>query len=104
MKRLREVLINQYIGAIAIGFLLAKTMAGAITGLIGNVINYYFAVREDSRLMGAPSVFPWNALIISLVAAAVELVVALLLMRWLYAPAEDGDQDSGNASAESVAP
>ena len=103
MKRLREVLVDQYIGAIAIGVLLAQTVAGAITGLVQTSMTYYFARSESRSALGSSSVFPWNTLTFLLVAVSLELLAAFLLMKWLYAPAQ-GDQDSGSAPAESVEP
>ena len=104
MKRLRAVLLNQYIGAMTVGFLLAQTVAGAITGLVQTSMSYYFARRETSSVMGGSSVFPGSTLIFLLVAVALELLVAFLLMNWLYGSSASDDRSSGNTAAESVEP
>lgn len=104
MKRIREVLLTQYIGAITIGFVLAQTVTGFISGLVQTGANYYFARGEPGSVMGGAPVFPWKTLMFWLITAALQLLVAFLLITWLYAPEKDKDQDAENVPAESPQP
>jgi TRAP-type C4-dicarboxylate transport system permease large subunit len=97
MKKLREVLLTQSIGAITVGFIVAQTVVGAIGGLVQIGVNYYWARHQSSALMNESAPFPWINVISWLVTIFLELLTAFLLMRWLYAP------DKTDAEASSVA-
>src|SRR5512136_2922032 len=64
MRRIREILLNQYIGAIASGLILAQTAFTAIT-IVSQPLTYYFGGRSRARsIFGATeSAFPWNSLV-----------------------------------------
>ncbi len=102
MKRLREVLLTQYIGAITIGFLLAQMVTAIVSGIVQIGVNYSWASREPSSIMrGAASVaFPWKTLIYLLTTAALELLIAFLMIRWLYGGDESDTGDGVQQPAE----
>ena len=84
MKRIREVLVNEYIGAVAIGLILAS----AITGLIGVVVQtlaLYWNIRHEAHSIFEPArSIPWGNLISGLVPVALYFLAAYVLLRWLY--------------------
>ena len=96
MKRLREVLLTQYIGAITIGFVLAQMVIAVVSGIVQIGVNYSWASREPSSVMGgtATVAFPWKTLIYLLTTALLELVIAFVLIRWLYA-GDESDASHG---------
>ena len=96
MKRLREVFLTQYIGAITIGFVLAQMVTAVVSGIVQIGVNYSWANREPSSVMGgtASVAFPWKTLIYVLVTAVLELLIAFLLIRWLYG-ADESDSAQG---------
>jgi hypothetical protein len=86
MKKLREVLLTQYIGAITIGFVLAQMIIAVVSGIVQIGVNYTWASREPSSVMGgaATVAFPWKTIVYLLVTAVLELLIAFILIRWLY--------------------
>jgi len=85
MRRLREVLVNEYIGAIAIGFLLAQAAGGVIGVILQPLITYFEnRSRRQSIFAAPPSVFNWPQLILGIVSIVLHLLAALLLYLWLY--------------------
>jgi hypothetical protein len=85
MQKIREILLNEYIGAIAIGLLLVQA-AGSAINVIVRIVRFYLEknIRSDSVFSGAESAFPW----ISVAGLAINLVLYLLiiylLLYWLY--------------------
>jgi hypothetical protein len=95
MKRVREILLTQYIGAITIGFIFAQAATHFING-ITQVAAQYWTIQQDYRgVMGAPRSFPWASFIVSMSSVVLHLLVAFLLIRWLYAEenGQSGDQE-----------
>lgn len=106
MRRLREILLNEYIGAIAIGFLLAQAVGGIISVILQPLITYLDnRGRPASIFAPAPSIFNWPQLILGIISIVLHLLAALLLYLWLYrkrepepvvasaVPLEDDDDD-----------
>jgi hypothetical protein len=69
MRRIREVLLNEYIGAITIGFILAQAVAGIINAAI-SAFAFYWENRQRSANVFGDATFPWNHVILSLVSFA----------------------------------
>lgn len=85
MKRLREILRNEYIGAIAIGFLLFQAVSDLISAVMQPLVTYIQnRSRPQSVFAAAPSIFDWPRLILSLVDVVLHLIVVFLLIWWLY--------------------
>jgi predicted Kef-type K+ transport protein len=85
MRRLREILRNEYIGAIAIGFLLFQAASGVISLVLQPVVAYIQNRSRPQSVFSAPhSIFNWPQLTVSLIEVVLHLVVALLLILWLY--------------------
>jgi hypothetical protein len=106
MRKLREILQHQYIGAITIGFILAQ----AVTTIVGVVVQcgaYSWEIQHWAGRYDRKPNFPWETLAISLVSGVLYLIPAYLLIRWLYYEREvvDGteaeqDQDDLTDSLE----
>src|SRR5258708_8594221 len=64
MKKLREVLLTQYIGAITIGFVLAQTVTGVISPLVQTTFNSYFPRHTSTRPLDTATPSPRNTLLL----------------------------------------
>jgi len=82
MKRIREILLNEYIGAIAIGFLLAQAAGVAIT-LIMRPIGFYLD-RESRRSIFGTQSFPWGTMVGPAINLVLYAAIAFGLLYWLY--------------------
>ena len=99
MKRIREILLTQYIGAITIGFILAQATIQFIDNLAQIGVRYWEIQQSAGRVLdGRP--FPWASIIISIVSVGLHLLVAFLMIRWLYAEektlSDSQDEDARN--------
>lgn len=85
MQRIREILLNEYIGAIAIGLLLAQSAGNAI-GLILRPISFYLERSNRPRGLfgGAETTFPWGSMVAPGINLILYLLVAFALLYWLY--------------------
>ena len=88
MRKLREVLLNQSIGAIAIGFILAQA-AGAVVSASMQAIMFYLQPRRDSVFFTEKRVFPWGNITLPVISLVLYCVTAYLLLYWLYLRNED---------------
>lgn len=84
MKKIRETLLSQHIGAITIGFVLALAISNLVNALVQSGFAYW-SVREQAKTdFRMTPYFPWNLLIAAIVSMALYFLVAFILMRWLY--------------------
>jgi hypothetical protein len=83
MRRIREILLTDYIGAIAIGFISAQAIL-AFVGAFTTTAAFYVQERSHPGVLNRSAVFPWDNLIISFVSVGLYLAAAFLLARWLY--------------------
>jgi large-conductance mechanosensitive channel len=98
MNRIREALRHEYIGAVAIGFLIAQ-MAGAVIGLIMRPVNFYVerAMMPRSVFGRADTeTFGWGPLVGPVINILLLGMFAFLLLQWLYLKPV-GDQESPDA-------
>jgi hypothetical protein len=85
MRRLREILRNEYIGAIAVGFLLFQAIGGVINVVMQPVATYIQnRSRPQSVFAGSQSIFNWPQIILGLTDVVLHLLVVALLIFWLY--------------------
>lgn len=85
MKRVREILRNEYIGVIAIGFLLFQACATLVTTIMQPIITYMENRARPQSIFAPPhSIFNWPQIILSLISMILDLLVAWLLLFWLY--------------------
>src|SRR5271157_160672 len=99
MKRIREILLTQYIGAITIGFIFAQAAIQFINELTLTAGRYWTAEETQGSVMGATRSFPWANFIVSMTSVALHLLVGFLLIRWLYS-----DEKTQSSSQEVEAP
>jgi hypothetical protein len=83
MRKLRQILLTEYIGAIIIGFLLAQALAATISTLVQS-ISFYLEGRSRSSVFGGRAGFEIGALVPPAASVILEVVVAFLLISWLY--------------------
>lgn len=84
MRRLREILLNEYIGAIAIGFLLAQAIGGIIGVILQPIITYFENRGRPQSIFASQSNFSWPSLVLSAISIVLHLLAAFLLLYWLY--------------------
>jgi hypothetical protein len=99
MRRIREILLSQYIGAITVGFILAQAVIQFINEIAQAVLSYWVIQQtRESALSGARS-FPWTNFIVSMASIALHLLFGFLLIRWLYATEEMQSGDVGGEAS-----
>lgn len=97
--KIREVLKNEYIGAVAIGVIIASAVSSFIGGVFQFVAYYWETKHRTSSVFESAQPFPWSTLLADFVPVALYFLAAYLLLRWLYLrpeapaePASDSDQ------------
>lgn len=85
LRRIRNVLSSEYIGAITIGFLLAQVVAGIANSVV-QWLAFYATERQDHSniFRSEPRVFPWWNVTLPIVSVLLYLVAAGVLFYWLY--------------------
>jgi hypothetical protein len=85
MQHLRTILLNQYIGAIAIGYLIGRGIEAFLAAFMP-IFNVFLtqAVRGRS-LVEDPFVAVRVSLISNLLLAGLYFLIAFLVASWLYA-------------------
>jgi hypothetical protein len=83
MRKLRQILLTEYIGAIIIGFLLAQALAATISTIV-QTISFYLEGRSRASVFGGRAGFEFGALVPPAVSVILEVVTAFLLIYWLY--------------------
>ncbi len=95
MHRIRELLLTQYIGAIVIGLVISQ----AITNFVSTILipaGWYLESRNASRsVLGSPRPFMWDRFVVNLIAVALYVLIAYLLVRWLYLTEENQGHAEG---------
>lgn len=105
LNTIKRILLTQYIGAIVTGFITAQGIAGVVTAIL-LPLQWRLLMRNrqwPSSFGGgdAPRTFDWNETLIALVRAALNLLVAYLLVRWLYMERVEQIKETGGASGDS---
>lgn len=96
------MLRNEYVGAIAIGFLLAQSI-GVLIGAILRPIEFY-ATRGDRQHsvfgFSQSNPFPWLSLVLPATTFILYLLIVMLLLYWLYwSPAIESIQSEETTAA-----
>ncbi|HLK09558.1 MAG TPA: hypothetical protein VKV30_16505 [Candidatus Angelobacter sp.] len=97
MNRIREVLRNEYIGAVAIGFLLAQLIVIVIS-LIMRPINFYLErAASPTSVFGhsKTDTFPWSSLIGPVINMLLLGLISFLFLRFLYLKPTGDKADKG---------
>lgn len=95
LERIKQILLTQYIGAIIVAFIGVQGILGVL-GVFMQPVFWMLTGQRRTSVFVAPErpAFDWNVLLASTVNAALHLLVAYLLFRWLYMqerPAESAD-------------
>jgi hypothetical protein len=83
MRKLRQILLTEYIGAIIIGFLLAQALAATISTVV-QTISFYMEGRSRSSVFGGRAGFEFGALVPPAISVILEVLTAFILIYWLY--------------------
>lgn len=100
MGRIKQILLQQYIGAIVVGILAADAVGALISGLLQPVTWYFVRRPLETAFPGTTRPLSWEMAVPSVVSAVLYLAAAYLLLRWLYlhpqpTPAEAEEEDAG---------
>lgn len=105
MRRVREILLTQYIGAIVVGFIAAQGLLGLVA-LVTTPLRWYleFHNRESVSVLfhATPQQvpFPWDSLLSLSVNVVLYLLIAYLLAHWLYPRAASPGEPTDVAGAD----
>jgi|SRR5690242_12190229 len=97
VHRIRELLLTQYIGAIVIGLLISQ----AITNLVSTILvpaGWYLESRGAARSVlgfSSPQPFNWDRFLLNVIGVGLYLLIAYLLLRWLYLTEDDEGPPEG---------
>jgi hypothetical protein len=83
MRKLRQILLTEYIGAIIICFLMDQALAATISTIVQS-ISFYLEGRSRSSVFGGPRGFEFGALLPPAISVILEVLTAFLLIYWLY--------------------
>ena len=88
LERIRKALVESFVGAIAIGWLFADGILRFVTGItvaLTERLREWIQQPKGSVLFPSPRPpFPSQPLIQEWIAAALLLLIAYALLRWLY--------------------
>jgi len=102
MGKLRDLLRNEYIGAIAIGFVLAQAIVVTV-GIVLRPIQFYLFDRGRHSSIFGGAEYPWTSLISSLITVILYVIAAFLLFWWLYLKSHvdtTAQEDQATAAAD----
>ena len=99
MRKLRQILLTEYIGAIIIGFLLAQALAATISTIV-QTISFYMEGRTRSSVFGGRAGFEFGALVPPAISVLLEVLVAFVLIYWLYWSGDTSASDVDQKEAE----
>ncbi len=89
MRSIKEVLLKQYIGAIAAGMIVAPGIPSLVQ-IVTMPINAYLLevvnmrARAGGGISSSTPAFPWYAIASPIISALLYFLAASLLIRWLY--------------------
>jgi ABC-type antimicrobial peptide transport system permease subunit len=96
LKRLKTALVDSFVGAIALGYLFAQGILHFV-GIFIEPVRHWIAERELWELTLSKSAlpaFPFKLVLSELLTSVFLLLIAYGLLRWLYYPATE-KQDQG---------
>ena|SRR5689334_23093935 len=101
MQKVRELLRNEYIGAIAIGFVLAQAIIVTVSIVLRPIQFYLFDSGRHGSLFGGTE-YPWATLLSSLISIVLYMLAGFLLFWWLYLGSQRATvaEDDNTAAAD----
>ena len=100
LVRLKQILLSQYIGAIAIGFVAAQ---GVLALVSLSLVPINWALFDRYRTMSIRNPFMRQNLVPPAIHAALDFLVVFLLIRWLYCAPDSSKNDGGGGANEEPA-
>lgn len=107
--KLKSALVDSYVGAIVVGWLFAEGIGRLVTSITTPLTEWGVErIRQQlspgtSSILGSPLRFPTELMVSQLIAAALLLLIAFYLLRWLYfPPTESLDQGQTQEPEESA--
>ena len=104
MRRVKEILHTQYIGAIVVAILTAQGVTGLISGVVTTLYNYLETLGQlRSVLDTAPREFQfsWESWLATMASVLLNLGFAFALFHWLFrsvpAQASPGPENAAEA-------
>jgi hypothetical protein len=93
MQQVRTILLNQYIGAIAIGYLIGRGFEAFFASFIPAFNTILTEVLRGREFVGDPWIAARVSLVSNLVLIGFYFVFAFLLASWLYGkPTAEGNE------------
>jgi hypothetical protein len=93
MQQVRTILLNQYIGAIAIGYLIGRGFEAFFASFIPAFNTILTEVLRGREFVGDPWIAARVSLVSNLVLTGFYFVFAFLLASWLYGkPTAEGNE------------
>lgn len=83
VRKLREVLLAQYIGAMVVALLVCQAVISFVHGII-RTVSLYIEQSRNQSVFGSNAVVNWMIVIQTLVSICFYLLVSYSLARWLY--------------------
>jgi fructose-specific phosphotransferase system IIC component len=89
-ERIKSALVDSFVGAIAVGWLFAEGVARFVTSFTTPLTEWiieqmrYQQMPRFSRPIAFRPQFPFQIMIPQLIAGALLILIAYLLLRWLY--------------------
>ena len=103
LEQVKSALVDSFVGAIAVGLLLFSGISQML-GAVINPITVWLLQRQypENYPAGLPRPMPTlGSMLPELIRAALLLLIAYALLRWLYFPApEKQDQDAASESGQ----
>lgn len=95
VRRIRELLLTQYIGAIVIGLLIESAINNFVSAVVLPIVLYIESLGSMPGRLETEHFLFWGRLIGSLLSVVLQAFVAYLLLRWLYlrAPYRQNDRE-----------
>jgi hypothetical protein len=86
IKAIRQILLTEYIGSILVALLGCQAIIVLATAVLRDLLWYCYSSRSTGVFRDTRPPFQWDSLVFSAVSAALYLLFAYLLARWLYLP------------------
>lgn len=84
IKTIRQILLTEYIGAILIALLACQAVIVLATSVVRDLLWYFYDSRDAGVLAYTRRPFRWDNFVFSVTSAALYLLLAYFLARWLY--------------------
>jgi len=88
LERIKKALVESFVGVIVVGSLFASGIVSFVTGIAAPLANWLAEWIQQEKVpagfLNQPPPFGYQLFIDEWIAAALLLLIAFLLLRWLY--------------------